>query len=46
MSYSLKAGVSPQDVAAQVGHTPRVLWDKYASVISRVELPDFLMGGQ
>jgi len=45
ISHSLKAGVSPQDVAAQVGHTPRTLWDKYASVINRVELPDFLSGG-
>ena len=46
VSHALKAGVSPQDVAAQVGHTPRTLWDKYASVINRVESPDFLMGGQ
>lgn len=39
ISHSLEAGVNPVAVASLVGHDVRTLYENYASVIDRVELP-------
>ncbi|NJK63635.1 MAG: tyrosine-type recombinase/integrase [Synechococcaceae cyanobacterium SM2_3_1] len=39
ISHGIEKGVNPVAIADLVGHDVRTLYDKYASVINRVELP-------
>ncbi|MEN9221679.1 MAG: hypothetical protein Q6M04_04500 [Thermostichus sp. BF3_bins_97] len=40
ISRALATGVDPVSVAAQTGHDVRTLYENYAGVIRRVELPE------